>query len=484
MNKREKTLVILLMGVLLVFGLKQGRSTYSGIKSDLQGEISDIRKKKKDLEKEKQLVRAAEDLWREIGAQTLATDPVRAKNLLREQLLKLASDTGLGNALPDLRNDEKEGKYGLRRIGARITAETDLATVRKFMYAMHRQPYVMRCKSLKLTPITERQTGADRNDPMAKVQMPTGRFRMEVTLETLILPVEPYLPTISTAKLNDPDAPVPEGRLRPTLAAVAEYTSITQSMFERFIPVDPPTKAVARNPSLNQQIEVKDEQTPKVQLNWTPGQRAQKHVLHVGASPAELKEIGEMAETNWALPEDMVAIGNKVFWRVDEIGEGGRTQGDLWQFAFVKERVPEPPKVPDPVITPPEPRYPESLVRGVLSGTRVQQAVLSDTKNPTAPDTRISIGDELDIGWLIYVHHTGVVTEERPSIKKTFDVSGKVVKEEEIYPSGRTRWFHPVGSVVNQKQVLNEAEHPAVFHAVQELEAKLTRSVAGIRGSE
>jgi PKD domain-containing protein len=96
-------------------------------------------------------------------------------------------------------------------------------------------------------------------------------------------------------------------------------------------------------------------------LSWTAGERATSHDVYFGLSFADVDnattasaDIFQRNQTGTTFdPEDENAVvegelvgSTQYFWRVDEVGAGGKTKGDVW--AFTTRPPPPPIDTPDP----------------------------------------------------------------------------------------------------------------------------------------
>jgi hypothetical protein len=72
----------------------------------------------------------------------------------------------------------------------------------------------------------------------------------------------------------------------------------------------------------------------KVTLAWMPAARAKTHKVYLGTDAGNLELMGDKAGSGYMRAELSALAGNtRYFWRVDEVGEDGRTTtGKTWNF--------------------------------------------------------------------------------------------------------------------------------------------------------
>ena len=456
MNQREKVLVALFSVAIVAFGGKSLIGWYRGQQRDLAKDHTRLIDRRDRLEAELRAIANRQHHWQTIGGQTLSVDEKEARRLWRDRLVDLAHGAKLTEAKPDLGMRRKLGKKGLLLINSTVNAKGSLEQIKQFLFDLHREPYIVRCKSLTLTPIMTKppRTGGRSAKPGANVPQATGQFTMAVKLETLLLPMDKDAPPFKTVDMTRAGKETPKRAQMPMLAELGDYDAIKRDLFERFVRIEPPTKASATSPGNGGKVQLPD---PKnFTIRWRTGQRAKTHVLHFGPSAKDLEKVDELPTTSWKVTGYELAIDKTFYWRVDEIGEGGTTTGDVWSFTLVEKAPPGPPDITKP--PPAQPIFPNLTVRGVLSSARVQQVVLANPGNANEADKRLTISEKLNLGRVIYIDPTGAVTEEADG----------------------TRRFHAVGTRVKDGQVLSQADFPRVFHEL----AKLEKDLAGTRGSE
>lgn len=469
MNKREKILVMLVGVAGLLFGGRMVAKMYQQSIADkdrkiqtLRGDLATIAIKRLESE-------AARQKWTEFGAQTLSMDPNEAANRLRDGLFELTRRTTLRKEQVQLGQARQLKNSPVRVLQCTVTAEGAMSNMAQFLFALYRAPFVVRCTSLRL----EQLTGKDNQ----------GMLKMTAKLETLLLAKLEKVPSIVPAKLEKDPKPVK----RTLFDSMADYNVIAnRKMWERYVE-PPPEKATNPMP-----VAAANSVSQSVELTWTAGKGAETHKIFFGTtapgevlspqSATKLMRSGLLAQTTY-------------FWRVDEIGPGGTTIGDVWSFktggtpSIAKAAPPPPP--------PSKPPDDENLVlTRILSSPRGQQAVLEDaiaaqslnvstprpaprpmpgnpgapnpgrvpspgTPTPPAPapvptpggaptsERRIEVGETMYGGTLVFVHPKGAVTERDGNLR-----------------------FHPLGVALKEAQPLTESDQPEVFHEFKKLQAR------------
>ncbi len=519
MNKRERILVILISVLAVAFIGKLVIESYSESLDTWKNKVASVEKSKEKAVKEIRTYKDNQFYWTRIGEQTLTKDAATIGNLLREDLTQIAEQAGLREVVISPGGTRKWPRSKIQGADPRVTAEGRLENVLQFLYKVQSQPYFMRIGKLSLSP----REVKDRN---ANKVSTTGIMDLRVTLETPVLPeekdfpkfkpdpdntqgperfdhdtLEPYLARI-TPKLFSVWVPPPE---KPTIVAppnngqpfegqmvlkwragqralkhivhfgttnpppkVSDMPVNAQQPAAQYVVPEkveagvkyywridqegeggltegdlwaftakaqpPPTKATPKNPPPNGDVVA-----GRVNLQWNPGQHAQEHVVF-WSRDENVKELAKTRATTYAIPENLEA-GATVYWRIDEIGPGGRTEGDVWMFHVIP-----PPPPPQQV------HHGDKIVGRVLSWPGSQQVVLEDkSRKPDAPDLRVEVGEDLNKGILVFVHPDGVVTEESA-------------------PDGKTKLiFHPLGSTVQQGQELTFESQPRIYMEVQQL---------------
>lgn len=534
MNPRERLLLILVGCVLGGLALKGVVSLYMATREELKKDIESEQEELAELKADIEEAEDAQERWEEVGAHTLSMNEEEVYNRFRVVMVDLLKKVGLPDAEYKQHRIGSYGRHKLRALSCTVrTPEggADLDTIKKLLFEVHRQPFLIRCRSLRMSPImTKPPSRRGKNQP-AEQPKPTGRFDLTAKFETLILPEAELVRSVDTLPAP-PDEIYDEEFPRTDFKDLSKYVAFRRDLFEEFKPpLPPPTKPLAPNPPHNGSIQ----ETDRLTLRWRPGQNAKTHqvffgetedVASMGTTPGptftitknlevdktyywrvdEINESGATPGDLWSfkvLPPDKpgkvvnpnpadnarleepasvvlrwrpgananahevffgdtpevekltkttaptytirekLEIGQTYYWRVDAINDQGTTPGDLWSFAIVPKPLP--------------PAYPDFVIRGVLSSPRAQQAVLMDPKqqrNPNAEPVRVEVGDRLNLGTLVFVHPTGVVTEE---------------------DDGRRR-FHPIGEVVKSGAYVSEDSHPLVYHEL----AKLEKRDAGI----
>lgn len=519
MNKRERilTIVIGILGVAFV-----GRVVVKGYLSALDDARSDVRqaeRKLEDAEKAAREYQERREYWSHVGKQTLTQDAATIGNLLREDLLRMSREAGLQQAEIDpggVRSPNERKPVGTAH--PKVRAEGRMENMLKFLYLVQTQPYYVRCSKMTLTPeeIRDRRTGK---------RSTTGKMSLILDLETLVLwdsrkypPVEPdpdndlgperlvyaeldpYLqqispnlfavwvpppekatiidppnngqpfegyvtlkwrpgpratkhiirvgeedpPPVVASQPANPEQPAAEYRIPEQLAAgETRYWridqegegGITEGDVVKFTtrPQPPPGKAIPVSPPNNGQIV-----EGRVVLRWRPGAHANQHVVHWGRESPPT-QVATQAGAEYAIPETLEA-GLTIYWRVDQIGPGGTTEGDVWTFTTT-------PKVePERVV------HGDRMVGRVLSWPGSQQVVLEKAGSQSSDDDiRVEVGDEFFKGVLVLVHPEGAVSQQ-------------------MMPDGRTRlYFHAIGAPVQQAQPLSPETHPRIYHEVEQL---------------
>lgn len=433
MSKRERILVILIcvMGGLLL--VRTGVTSYRGglVERDriIENKEGEVRRLELEVEKEK----VARREWIQIGEQTLSQNPNEIVNLMREELFRLAEASGLQDVTVNPgRIDRAWQRTEVLALRPSVRGEGTLDQILKFMYALYRQPYLIRCRTVTVTPEDARG-----REPQRRT---TGRLQLDLELETLILPSSPGYPSFTPVQADEERrGQEVEGRLQ--LASLEEYRErIPAELFSVYVPPPPPpAKATGPNPPHGGQV-----QEGRVVLRWQGGERAQRHIVHWGDSNPP-PPVTTQPATAYSVPEQLPA-GNIYYWRIDGIGESGTTTGDVWMFRTVEKAEPQPTPEPEP----PPPADCHLVLGRVLGWPGRQQAVLEDPQNRNAPDKRVELGEAMCGGLLIMVHRRGAISE---------------------LPDGSRR-VHPIGQPLNQARPLTEADFPEVYHELRQLEQR------------
>jgi len=462
MNPREKVLLGLVGAALLLFMGKAVRDGYLGKLKRLDNQIKSSKKDLSAIEREKEEVKVGLSIWGEAGRQTLSMDLKEARTLLRNELYQLTDRVGMPKADVRLQEPRFFGKKnGLRVLPCSVQGEAELETIIRFLFELSRQPYLVRCKRLKLErPRPKQRSQQSKKEDRIVVEVDT-RLLMKAELDTLILPKarlwgQPI--PLNTADLESEER---EPTAQAQLAKLDDYASIlAKKLFQPYVP-PAPAKVSALTPGNG----VKDLSHQGLILEWKAADRARKYKIFFGDRSPGQPQPNEQANTRFR-PTKLVA-GKKYYWRIDSIGEGGITAGDVWSFTTkappppppAPKRVSKPkPKRPPP---PPKPAGPPPckptdgywVIGRVLSSPRVTQIVLENPRNANAPDERKELGDDLYCGTLILIHPKGAVSDQ----------------------DGERR-FHPIGAALKDCQPLTEEEFPLVFHEL----AKLEEMAAGI----
>ncbi len=72
----------------------------------------------------------------------------------------------------------------------------------------------------------------------------------------------------------------------------------------------------------------------EVQLGWRPGRDATSHVVYFGADSSAVASGTATSKnvTDAGFAPSAMTLGTVYYWRVDEVGDGGTVQGDVWSF--------------------------------------------------------------------------------------------------------------------------------------------------------
>lgn len=235
MNPREKLLLAIVGGLLVVAAGYGSYRLYARKSAELTRQYRYEQDKLAAAQRARENAWKAERQWRETGRQTLSMDVMAAKGLFREELVKLANQSGM--PVPQqteviLGTPRVLRKDSVTVLPYTVKAEGTLQQIVRFLFELYRQPYLVRCKTVGIEPVMDK--AASPNAPPT----PSGRLKLNLVVETPILPPDKKVPKVETAPLA-PDKRVPVPR---TLMATAEdyNNAIKKALFERYTAPPPP----------------------------------------------------------------------------------------------------------------------------------------------------------------------------------------------------------------------------------------------------
>ncbi len=90
-----------------------------------------------------------------------------------------------------------------------------------------------------------------------------------------------------------------------------------------------PTQAYRPDPADNA-----TEVSIEAQLGWRPGREATSHVVYFGTDSSAVADGSATSKTvtGASFTPSAMTLGAVYYWRVDEVGDGGTVQGDVWSF--------------------------------------------------------------------------------------------------------------------------------------------------------
>lgn len=468
MNRREKILMAAVGGVLVLFAALWAKDTYFKALDGLDDKIASRARKLKTVKEAVKDEKDAKGEWCITGEQTLSMNPHEARLFLFDELLDLARASGLPTISPKEAPIKTSrvisGKTdGLRRLQCEVKAQVKLGSIREFLFGLHRQPFLVRCTKMTLTPVRPK-TSSRSTKPTTPVRMTAEKFDMKLTLETPILPPvksDPSLRKLEVAVLAKDKRKEWE---RTMLASAGDYSRVKRELFEPPPPPVPmPGKAVATSPTNNQDVQP----ARATNLTWRRGSNVKTQEIYFAeGSKLPDKPVATPTGASWKPPK--VEVGKTYVWRVDGANSRGTTRGDVWKFT-VNAEVAEPPEPPKP----PEPKksvHGDMRVDRLFSSPNGQVVVVQKPPPPGKPtppgqpETKVTVGEKLHFGKLIYVHPRGVVTQ---------------------HEDDGTLYFHRVHEIVNKGKVLVPEVDPEVYYELQKLAERAEElAKAGERISE
>lgn len=237
MNPRERTLLLIVGGLLAVGAVYGAQSLYrsksAALAEKMRYEQAELKKAQKALVDAK----VREQEWRSIGRQTLSMDMTAAKGLFRNELVRVVTEAGMPVPPTDvvLSSSYRLGKNEVSVLVYNVKAEGTVEQIVRLLFELYRQPYLVRCKNVSIKPVLNKAP-----NPGAPA-VPSGRLSLSMYVETPILPPDKKVPKVEVAELA-PDKRKPEGRT--FLATAEDYTSvIKRSLFEPYTPPTPVVRA-------------------------------------------------------------------------------------------------------------------------------------------------------------------------------------------------------------------------------------------------
>ena len=293
MNKREKTLLLVIgvaAGLMLTI---KGFQKYKNVLAEQQTEIRRQEGRLASVQLDQKEALLGREKWTKLGAQTLAMDENKARGPFRDEVFELIKAVGLNH--PDVAMGSSVGwlKNGLRVLPCTVQAEGSLDNMVNFLYELYRAPFVARCKTLSIQQV------GDKKKP--------GVLKLTATVETLILPPNKKVPSITPVELEKGKRQSVE---RSKFAKLADYGVITShKLMEPF--TAPPT---ASRPA--QQAVASNTPPPPAQpVPPPPPADANKVLARVISSPrgqqAVLQDPG--AGTNANAQDTRVEVGEKLY---------------------------------------------------------------------------------------------------------------------------------------------------------------------------
>jgi hypothetical protein len=230
MNKRDRLLLLgfgALVALIVVF---QGYKKYQNALADQRTEIRRQEGRLASVQLEQRQAKEGQDKWVKLGAQTFAMDENQARGRFRDELHELVRVAGLTHPDVTLNSSMAWLKNGIRILPCTVQADGSLANMVRFFFELHREPYVARCKSLSIQQV------ADKKRP--------GVLKLTATIETLILPANKKVPTITPVELE-------KGKRKPIerslFAKLTDYEVITlHNMMEPYTAPAPVAVAVSQ----------------------------------------------------------------------------------------------------------------------------------------------------------------------------------------------------------------------------------------------
>ncbi len=265
MNPQEKKLMIVVVVLGAMLGLWQGYRAYQSKLAKLDAAIATQKNNLKKVERERQEADEGEKEWKAVGRQTLSLDPNEATTRLRDELNELAAKSGLSGATVRIMPVRGYGKTGVRVLESKVEAEGSLSEIRTFLFDIHRQPYLVRCRELSLGLLDAGSVSSSRSRGRSgsrQEQATVENMKLQVTLETLILPINRRVPKseIVTAELQK-EKRQPVERLM--LANGGDYSkSIRPELFEPYREPPPPEPKPTPKPKPDSQPQPKPTPQP------------------------------------------------------------------------------------------------------------------------------------------------------------------------------------------------------------------------------
>jgi hypothetical protein len=298
MNPREKKLLII-VGVLVVLGggykIKQA---YTAKLQTLDKQITRQESRLEEVQAEKRKANEAVVTWMKFGRETLSTDVNQARIELRDELNEISKRAGLRNI--DASVSEHSSLAGGKLLKGEVTAQGSLDQVLRFLFDVHRQPYMVRCTDLDLDPVQPERGRRNRPGPRRGPVL----LEMDVDLETPVLPDTKRVKKkrLKTADLEQQRNQREYHDERLMLASAADYgQSITEELFKPYSPPPPPPPKPDPKPKpTDPKPQPRPEPPPPPpadrmmtlgrMLSWPGGRQA---VLEQSGRPDKRVEIGE-----------------------------------------------------------------------------------------------------------------------------------------------------------------------------------------------
>lgn len=242
MNKREKTLVIIVLVVgggagLVRFVLPAVREYVFAV-----GEENErLTNERDDLLDELDTIVESRQVYREMVERTGGTDVIEVQNAVKanlEAMIRTARFTkpALSPRKPtDYRAPGVRKKSGIQRVTFGFKADGSLKSMIDFLESFYELPYISQVTELKLSPAA-RSRGRNKK---------TDTVRMTATIETLILPLVP-VGEVNPELLSQPPVHVKHGGRR--YAMIAERDPFNEYVKPKPPPIKPKPRVVAMNP--------------------------------------------------------------------------------------------------------------------------------------------------------------------------------------------------------------------------------------------